>query len=204
MTYSTLLSMGRLSPILVATGLVLSACGGGEPFLDYYPVREPNIVPMTGTRVTAAVCFSGDDPKTREIRALAAAHCAEIGRIAKFSSTSTFACTPAAPNVAYYACLVAPLKDREGSAEAEVQPGGIAIPAPAWLPGTEPPPPPTAPSGRSTGAPWDPNAPPPEPQDVVEDGGAVEEQPATPSWDEGTVGGQGAFPTNAITNMPRL
>jgi hypothetical protein len=130
---------------------------------------------------------------------LAAAHCAELGRVAQYSSTAKFRCTPTTPNVAYYSCNPAPLKTVRG--EATVQPGQIEVPAPAWLPDSEAPEPPTPPSGLSSGDPWDPSSVPPEPKPTPS---APKPPPVVPSWDEGETGVQGAFPTNAITTMPRL
>jgi hypothetical protein len=186
----------RALPVLALGALVLGACGGGEPFLDYAPQNEgeKTVIKMFSTRTTAAICYSGKDPETREIRALAAAHCAAIERVPRFVSRKLFVCAPRAPHLAYYTCETREYVPETGPAD--INPGSINIPGPAWDPNAEAPPPPMPFTGTPDGTPWDPTS---EPPPATEP-----ETPAAPSWDEGTTDGRGAFPNSVFSTMPRL
>ncbi|AEO47719.1 hypothetical protein F11_06245 [Rhodospirillum rubrum F11] len=203
-----------LRPTILALSLTmpltLAACGGGEPFLDFYPVREVSRMPMLGSFNDAAVCFSDSTAKDPRIQALAQAHCQEQGKVAQFTSIERMRCTALQPHVAHFACVAA-------SAQPTVAPGAgpsgglLTAPPPPWESGATAPLPPDPLPSMPTGDPWAPGqqpaaplASPPGPADSPAIRSEALPPPSVAPADLGAGGASGAWPAGELPILPPL
>jgi len=95
------------APWLVATALLLGACGG-SPYVDSRREAgqtEP-VGPSTLNRVS--ICYSKTATSEAEALKLAESECAKTGRVPRLDGEERWTCTMVAPRRVFYSCVTKP------------------------------------------------------------------------------------------------